>query len=116
MRKRLKSLGVHKMVVLTGVVYKIEEGTAPKERKIMVKDIRFKGKTIEDHLWLHIGQAYAQLDIKESDYIRFKSRIQIYVRRNLLRSHKHVHYAAVEYGVGTPIRIEKITKEEHARK
>ena len=110
MRKRLRALGINKSFAFTGCVHAIKDDSS-EPRRIMVKDLRYKGVLIEHHVWLHIGESYRSLDIRVGDFLRFKSRIIFYLRRKLIQR----YYAAWEYGLDTPTRIEKLTIDDYKK-
>ena len=80
MKTNLKKLGKNTFHTFTAFIFKIgvvENGT----KTILLLDVRLKGTKIAPHVWIKMGDAFCSLNIKVSMYIRFKSRIIMYSKK-----------------------------------
>ena len=108
MRKKLKRMGVGKIFSFTGKIAKAFKSQSEPKR-YLIKDVRYKGKPITDHVWLHHGEDFSSLKLEIDDYIRFKSRIITYGRINKFNPRLKI----MDYGLSNPIYMEKIDEETH---
>ncbi|MBO4285758.1 MAG: hypothetical protein J5880_00305 [Bacilli bacterium] len=107
MRKELKKLGVGKRLSFTGIVsgFKPFDGVT----RTLIEDVRYKGKTITDHVWLHLGKDFSSLHFKKGDYVRFNSQIISYGKMDKTNKKQK----KLDYGLSNPIHMEIIDEQTH---
>lgn len=48
-------------------------------KTVMLRDIKdFRGQTVTDHLWFHLGKGFEKLDLKVGDTVQFEGRVSTY--------------------------------------